>query len=65
MEEDFALGRVIRQGFRRGRRAEWLLDQDWEALLEQPIDQVRQKLGLGEPPVYQQLRSSGAPALSA
>jgi ubiquinone biosynthesis protein COQ4 len=59
------LGRVIRQGFRRGRRAEWLLDQDWEALLEQPIDQVRQKLGLGEPPVYQQLRSSGAPALSA
>lgn len=59
------LGRVIRQGFRRGRRAEWLLDQDWEALLEQPIEQVRQKLGLGEPPVYEQLRSSGAPALSA
>lgn len=58
-------GRMIRQGYQRGRKAKWLLDQDWEALLEQPIDRVREQLGLGEPPVYEQLRSAGAPALSA
>ncbi len=58
-------GRMIRQGYRRGRNAKWLLDQDWEALLEQPIDRVREQLGVGEPPVYEQLRSAGAPALSA
>ncbi|MCP4007692.1 MAG: hypothetical protein GY725_26215 [bacterium] len=58
-------GKLIRQGYRRGRRAQWLLDQDWETLFEQPIDQVREQLGLGEPPVYEQLRSAGAPALSA
>ncbi len=58
-------GKLIRQGYRRGRRAKWLLDEDWETLFEQPIDQVRQQLGVGEPPVYKQLRSAGAPALSA
>ena len=39
------------------------MDQDWEALLEQPLEQVREKLGVGEPPVYQQMRSAGAPVL--
>jgi len=58
-------GRLIRQGYGRGRRAKWMLDQDWEALLELPIDEVRQRLGVGEPPVYEQLRSAAAPALSS
>ena len=42
-------GKLIRQGYRRGRRAKWLLDQDWETLFEQPIDQVREQLGVGTP----------------
>lgn len=58
-------GRLIRQGFRRGLRANWLVDADWEALLEQPIDSVREQLRVGEPPVYEQLRSAAAPPLSA
>lgn len=58
-------GRLIRQGLRRGMRAKWLVDQDWEALLEQPIDEVREKLGIGAPPVYEQLRSAAAPPLAA
>jgi ubiquinone biosynthesis protein COQ4 len=57
-------GKLMRQAFQRGRRCEWLLDQDWEALLEQPIDEVREKLGVGEPPVYEQVRSEGAPVLT-
>jgi ubiquinone biosynthesis protein COQ4 len=55
-------GRMIREGFRRGRRATWLVDLDWEALLLQPIDRLRQDLRLGPLPIYQPVRSAGAPA---
>ena len=58
-------GRLIRQGLRRGLRAKWLVDQDWESLFERPIDQVREQLGVGAPPVYEQLRSAAAPPLTA
>lgn len=58
------LGRLIRGAFRRGRRATWLVDLDWEALLPQPIDQLRRDLGVGPPPAYEQMRSAGAPALA-
>ncbi|MCP3985525.1 MAG: hypothetical protein GY723_14135 [bacterium] len=57
-------GRLIRQGFLRGLQAKWLIDQDWESLFEQPIDDVRERLGIGTPPVYEQLRSAAAPPLS-
>jgi ubiquinone biosynthesis protein COQ4 len=59
------MGRVIRQGYWRGRRADWLIDQDWEALLPQPLEQLREDLGVGKAPVYEQLRSPGAPVLSS
>lgn len=58
-------GRLIRQGYQRGRKATWLVDLDWEALLPRPIDEVRSELRLGPPPVYEQLRSAGAPVLAA
>lgn len=57
------MGKLIRQGFRRGRRSRWLVDQEWESLLEQPIDGVRRELGIGPPPVYAPVRSAGAPPL--
>ncbi len=59
------MGRVIRQGFWRGRGCDWLVDQDWESLFEQPIDTVRKQLGISAPPVYEQLRSSAAPPLAS
>lgn len=59
------MGRLVRQGFQRGRRSAWLVDQDWEALLERPLDEIRRELGVGEPPVYEQVRSTGAPVLRA
>ena len=58
-------GKLIREGYRRGKRAAPLAEQDWEALFEQPIDDVREQLAVGPPPVYEQMRSAGAPALSA
>jgi ubiquinone biosynthesis protein COQ4 len=58
------MGRVIRQGYWRGRSADWLIDQDWEALLPLPLEQLREDLGVGKAPEYEQLRSPGAPVLS-
>ena len=56
-------GRLIRQAYRRGRRADLLVEQDWEDLFERPIDSVREELRVGSPPMYEQLRSTGAPIL--
>ena len=55
---------MIREGYRRGKAAAWLPGQDWEALLSRPLAEVRQELGLGDPPVYDEVRSEGAPALA-
>lgn len=60
-----AFRRMLREGYRRGRRAAWLPAQDWEALLARPLDEVRAQLGLGEPPRYEPVRSAGAPALAS
>ena len=57
--------RLMREGYRRGRRAAWFPGLEWETLLEQPLAQVREQLGVGAPPEYEQIRSEGAPALAA
>jgi ubiquinone biosynthesis protein COQ4 len=57
--------RMIRDGWRRGRRSEWLPAADWEALLSQPLAQVREELRLGPPPRYAEIRSAGAPPVPA
>ena len=53
---------LAREARRRGRAAPWLPVQDWEALLERPLDEVRETLRIGPPPAYTQMRSEGAPA---
>lgn len=58
-------GKLIRQGYRRGKRAKRLVEEDWEKLFERQLDDVRRQLCVGDPPVYEQFRSPGAPALSA
>jgi ubiquinone biosynthesis protein COQ4 len=55
---------LIREAFRRGRRAAWLPGEDWEALLARPLDEVRSRLRVGEPPRYEAVRSEGAPTLA-
>jgi ubiquinone biosynthesis protein COQ4 len=53
-----AARQTIVDGFRRGRRAEWLPGQDWEMLLELPVAEVRRRLSLEAPPVYTEIRSA-------
>ena len=49
---------AIRDGWRRGKAAEWLPATEWEELLERPVEEVRKRLKLGEPPTYTPLRTS-------
>ncbi len=54
--------RAAWHAYRDGRRAAWLPGQDWEALLTQPIDNVRTALNLTAPHDYQELRAPYATA---
>jgi ubiquinone biosynthesis protein COQ4 len=47
--------RAVLRGYRDGRRAAWLPGQDWEALLAQPVDDVRRSLAIEHPIPYQVL----------
>ena len=40
------------EGRRRGRDGAYLLAQDWESLVELPLEEVQAKLGFAEPPHY-------------
>jgi ubiquinone biosynthesis protein COQ4 len=62
--EGAAFRRLIEAGYRRGRDSAWLPGADWEALLAKPLSEVRQELRVGPPPVYEELRSEGAPQLA-
>ena len=57
--------RMIRDGYRRGRKAKWFVDADWEQLLKEPVEDVRKALGSGQPTAYTPLRSQEAPAAAA
>ena len=56
---------MIRHGWRRGRAAEWLPGQDWEAILPEPLTELRRRLAISDPEFYEPDRSLGAPAFSS
>jgi ubiquinone biosynthesis protein COQ4 len=43
---------AIWQGYRRGKAARWLLGEDYEALMAEPLDAARARLGLTPPTIY-------------
>jgi ubiquinone biosynthesis protein COQ4 len=51
---------AVREGYRRGRRAVWLDDLDWEALLPWPLATVRARLGLAPPAIYDRIAATRA-----
>ncbi|MCB0220396.1 MAG: hypothetical protein KDH09_11925 [Chrysiogenetes bacterium] len=48
---------IIWKAALRGLRARWFLVQNWVELLEEPLEEVRRKLGVGPPPGYDQFFS--------
>jgi len=57
--------RTIWDGFRRGRKAAWLPEQEWESMLALPVEEVRKRLSLDAPPVYREMRSAELKAVLA
>ena len=47
-----AYARAIWQGYRRGKAAAWLPGQDYEALMAEPLDAARARLGITPPTFY-------------
>ncbi len=52
-----AARRAVIEAWRRGRAADWLPGQDWEALLEQPMTALRRRLRIADPLRYLQSMS--------
>jgi len=52
-----AFARAVWEGYRHGRAAQWLPIQDYDALLNQPIDTARARLGIADPVFYRQAQS--------
>ena len=53
------------EGYRHGKQARWLLGEDWEAMLHQPIDEVRARLNIREPVAYRRAQSVLGAALAS
>ncbi len=49
---------LILNGYRRGRAAAWFPAQEWESLLALPLEEVRRRLNVDAPPVYEPVRTS-------
>lgn len=49
--------RAVREGYRNGRRAAWLLGEDYEALMDEPIAAARARLNIPEPTLYRQAQA--------
>ena len=56
----FKAARSIFRGYLDGRRAAWLPQQDWEALLHEPITSVRRELNISRPTLYHSCCSASA-----
>ncbi|MGO4327539.1 Coq4 family protein [Cupriavidus sp. M-11] len=47
-----AFARAVIEGYRHGRKAKWLLGEDYETLLHEPLDAARARLGIARPDRY-------------
>jgi ubiquinone biosynthesis protein COQ4 len=50
-----AVRRAVLEGYRHGRRAEWLVAADWENLMAEPIDAIRTRFRVTPPRLYPQV----------
>jgi ubiquinone biosynthesis protein COQ4 len=51
-QRDQPIVAAVAEGYRRGRRAVWMDDLDWEQLMREPLVAVRARLGIAAPVVY-------------
>ncbi|HEY0265627.1 MAG TPA: Coq4 family protein [Rhizomicrobium sp.] len=56
-----AARRAVREAWRNGRKARWMQDQDFEALLARPLDDVRREMNIALPNCYRAPAIQGVP----
>jgi ubiquinone biosynthesis protein COQ4 len=52
-----AFARAVSEGYRLGRKSKWLLIEDYEALLHEPLSAARERLRIGEPAAYREAQT--------
>jgi ubiquinone biosynthesis protein COQ4 len=52
---DQPVRRAVFEGYRHGRRAEWLWGADWEALLTEPVEAIRARFAAKPPVCYRKI----------
>lgn len=52
VSRSLGFARAVLEGYRSGRRAAWLLGEDYEKLLHEPIEAARLRLGIAHPVRY-------------
>jgi ubiquinone biosynthesis protein COQ4 len=60
-----AVRRAVFEGYRRGRRASWLVAADWENLLAEPVDTIRASYGVVPAQTYPQVLAAIRPGQAA
>lgn len=55
--------KTIVDGFRRGSKAAWFPEQEWESMLALPLTEVRKRLRVEEPAVYTEIRTADLRAI--
>jgi ubiquinone biosynthesis protein COQ4 len=53
-----AARRAVFEGYRRGRRADWLVAADWEKLLAEPVAAIEARYGVSPPAHYPKVRAA-------
>jgi ubiquinone biosynthesis protein COQ4 len=43
---------AVRQAWRNGKKARWIQDMDWEAMLSRPLAVIRREIGIADPCLY-------------
>ena len=57
---ELKIGAALREGFRRGKKGQWLPAAHWEELLPRPLNEVRAELGFARPDRYRAVIASAA-----
>ena len=55
---------AVIEGYRNGRKAKWLIGEDYEKLMHEPLDAARARLGIRHPIKYKQAQAELGPLAS-
>ena len=57
--------RAVIEGYRHGRKAKWLVGEDYEKLMAEPIEAARARLGIREPVLYKRAQRELGPEMAS